>query len=235
MQHTMTTRGFRLETAAKLYPFLGDLSQKGLARISASVRLSSFTRGTFVCLEGQPIQNMLLLEDGAIRVFKSIPNGRQITWYRVLPGDGCILLTYSILNDAPFPASAIAEVDAQGWLVPRQLVRDLFVDEPVFRRFANELVMNTITPLIMLIDQVAFHNMNERLASFLLEASATQPGAFRPVSMTHEQIANHLGTAREVVSRCLSHFESDSLVEVSRRTIRILDTDGLRRIAASRA
>lgn len=235
MGRTLPSSRFQSEIAAELYPFLGDLSQEGLARLSAAVRMSNFTGGTVVVLEGQPVQNMLLLEKGAIRVFKSIPEGRQITLYRIVPGDGCILSTYSILNDAPFPASAIAEVDTQAWLVPCQLIRDLFVDEPAFRKFANELVMKTITPLIMLIDQIAFHKMDQRLAAFLLATSATQLGAFKPVTMTHEQIASHLGTAREVVSRCISNFESDSLIEVSRRFIRILDADGLSKIAASNA
>jgi CRP/FNR family transcriptional regulator len=93
--------------------------------------------------------------------------------------------------------------------------------------------MNTIAPLIMMIDQIAFHKVDQRLATFLLSTSETQPGAFKPVTMTHEQIASHLGTAREVVSRCVSSFESDSLIEVSRRFIRILDAEGLRRIAGS--
>jgi CRP/FNR family transcriptional regulator, anaerobic regulatory protein len=231
MAHTLASRGFRSETAAELYPFLGNISEAGLGSISAAARISSFTRGAIVVREGQPIQNMLLVAKGAIRVFKSIPEGRQITLYRVLPGDGCILMTYSILNDAPFPAAAIAEVDTQAWLIPGQLVRDLFADEPAFRKFANELVMKTVTPLIMMIDQIAFHKVDQRIAAFLLATSATQPGAFKPVTMTHEQIATHLGTAREVVSRCISSFESDSLIEVSRRFIRILDAEGLRRIA----
>jgi CRP/FNR family transcriptional regulator, anaerobic regulatory protein len=80
-----------------------------------------------------------------------------------------------------------------------------------------------------------FRKMDQRLATFLLATSATQPGAFKPVTMTHQQIANHLGTAREVVSRCLSSFESDSLIGVSRGSIRILDAEGLRRIADSNA
>jgi CRP/FNR family transcriptional regulator, anaerobic regulatory protein len=235
MKHTRASDGFRSEIAAELYPFLGNMSQMGLERISAAARISSFPGGAIVVREGQPVQNMLLVDKGAIRVFKSIPEGRQITLYRVLPGDGCILMTYSILNDAPFPASAIAEVDTQTWLIPGQIVRDLFADEPAFRKFANELVMKTIAPLIMMIDQIAFHKIDQRLATFLLATSATQTGAFKPVMMTHEEIASHLGTAREVVSRCISSFESDSLIEVSRRFIRILDAEGLRRIADSSA
>lgn len=235
MKHTRASQGFRSEIAAELYPFLGNMSQMGLERISAAACISSFPGGAIVVREGQPVQNMLLVDKGAIRVFKSIPQGRQITLYRVLPGDGCILMTYSILNDAPFPASAIAEVDTQTWLIPGQLVRDLFADEPAFRKFANELVMKTIAPLIMMIDQIAFHKIDQRLATFLLATSATHPGAFKPVTMTHEQIASHLGTAREVVSRCISSFESNSLIEVSRRFIRILDAEGLRRIADSSA
>ncbi len=144
MGRTLASRDFRSEIA--IYPFLGDLSQEALARVSAAARKSSFTSGAIVVLEGQPVQNMLLLAKGAIRVFKSVPEGRQITLYRILPGDGCILSTYSILNGAPFPASAIAEVDTQAWLIPCQLIRDLFADEPVFRKFANELVMKRLPP-----------------------------------------------------------------------------------------
>src|SRR5512147_1518545 len=172
------------------------MSQPGRERVSSAVRISSFTGGAIVFREGQPVGNMLLVEEGAIRVFKSIPEGRQITLYRVLPSDGCILMTYSILNDAPFPASATAEIGTRAWLIPGQLVRDLFADEPAFRKFANELVMKTIAPLIMMIDQIAFHKMDQRIAAFLLSASEAQPGAFKPVTMTHEQIAGHLGTAR---------------------------------------
>jgi CRP/FNR family transcriptional regulator len=126
MKHAVVSKGFHLEMAAQLYPFLRSMSQQGLERISAAVRISNFTRGAIVVGEGRPVPNMLLVDKGAIRVFKSIPEGRQITLYRVLRGDGCILMTYSILNDAPFPASAIAEVDTQAWLIPGRLVRDLF-------------------------------------------------------------------------------------------------------------
>lgn len=235
MERTLANRGFQLETAAQLYPFLRSVSQEGLDRISAAARISSFPRDARVVREGQPVANMLLVDKGAIRVFKSIPEGRRITLYRVLPSDGCILMTYSILNDAPFPASAIAEVDTRAWTIPGKLVRDLFADEPAFRQFANELVMKTIAPLIMMIDQIAFHKVDRRLAAFLLSASETKPGEFKPVEMTHEQIADHLGTAREVVSRCLSSFGADSLIEVSRRFVRILDAEGLRKIAHSSA
>lgn len=83
-----------------------------------------------------------------------------------------------------------------------------------------------------LVEEVAFHRMDERLAVFLLEESRGPRGICHPVSMSHEQIATHLGTAREVVSRLLSQLEDDGLIVLERMRIRIADPEGLRRVSS---
>lgn len=173
--------------------------------------------------EGSRCDTLLLVRSGIIRVYKATPAGREITLYLVQAGEMCILGISCLMSDQGYPAVAAARDEVDALVVPGGVFRDLFRDEPAVRQFVVDLFSRRLAAVTTLVEEIAFRKMDQRLAAFLLRESSGRSGHRRPVEMSHERIADHLGTAREVVSRLLSQFEDDGLVELDRRSVRIVD------------
>jgi CRP/FNR family transcriptional regulator len=166
---------------------------------------------------------------GTLRLYKTSPAGREITLYRIRKGESCILSATCILNEGSFPAVAEAEGSTEILLVPAGLITQYVDDNPEWRRFLFGLYAKRLDEVLALVDEVAFHHMDARLAAWLVRHSAGSPGT---VNATHVQLADELGTSREVVTRILADFEADGLIETSRGRIRLSRTEDLRQRAA---
>jgi len=173
--------------------------------------------------EHQPCLGFPFVLDGAIRVSKPAANGRELPLYRVLPGESCIISSSCLLGHADYNARGIATHDTTLALLPRPLFDELLA-QPGFRDFVFHLFSERIAELMQLIEEVAFHKLDQRLASLLL-------GRGRIVRATHQQLADELGSVREMVSRLLKGFAEQGLVRLTREQVEILDAAGLRRIA----
>ena len=220
------------EEWTRAFPFWDGLTASGTTLLRSAVALKSFPAGAVLLEEGQPCEGALLVTSGSIRVYKTSPSGREITLYLVQPGEMCVLGISCLLNDTRYPARAAAKTDTEALGIPAPAFRRLFREEAPVQRFVLEMFSSRLSLVMRLVEEVAFHRMDERLAFFLLEESRGSRGIRHPVSMTHEQIATHLGTAREVVSRLLSQLEDDGLIVLERMRIHIADPDGLRRVSS---
>lgn len=205
------------------FPFGPGLSAGGADKIRRFLSPARFPAGTVLLSEGSRCESLLLIRSGAIRVMKSTPEGRGITLYLVQAGEMCVLGISCLLSDRAYPALAVAKSDIDALVVPGGVFRELFREEPAVQQFVVELFSRRLSAVMTLVEEVAFRKMDQRLASFLLRESSGGPGVYRPVEMSHEQIAGHLGTVREVVSRLLSQFEDDGLIALDRRCVRIAD------------
>ena len=123
-----------------------------------------------------------------------------------------------------------AEKDTEFFLIPPEVYRSVMEASAPLANYTNTLMAERFSQVMWLMEQVMWHSFDRRLAAFLLEESALEGSA--RLELTHERIAAHLGTAREVVTRMLRYFQSEGLVRLSRGAVELTDTAGLRRLSA---
>jgi len=194
---------------------------KALAESASAVQLR---RGDTICHEGDDCRHLALVTSGAARVYKLAESGREITLYRVEPGECCILTASCMLSGRPFPANAMVETDLHAIVIPGLRVSEWMQQHASWRHYLWDLLAARLGDVISLVEEVSFRRMDQRLADFLAEHL---PANGDPLQATHQQIAADLGTSREVVSRILKDFEQRGLLDLGRGRISILDLDGL--------
>lgn len=173
---------------------------------------------------GSPCHSFLILTKGTIRVTKPSPEGREILLYRLMPGDSCILTVSCLLGGANYPARGVVESDVTGIALPRTVFNHLLDDSREFREFIFRFFAERIAHLMTLVEDIAFRPLDQRIAAWLLAHRS-------PVAITHQQLADQVGSVREVISRILKEFEGQGMVKLGRGCIEILDRNGLAEIA----
>jgi len=219
------------QEASSAISWLDRLSERGRALVTSTLTRHQFPKGTRLLSEGQICHTALVVAEGRIRVFRQAPEGREITLYTIEPGESCVLGVACLLagGDAGYPAQAQAAAETEAVALPAAVFRQLFATEPAVQHFVMDLYNRRLAAVMTLVEEVAFRRMDERLAAYLLRAAESEPGVFRPIMMTHEQVAHQLGTTREVVSRLLLQLEDEGAVELGRGSIRVVKAEGLRR------
>ena len=206
-----------------LYPVLRELPAPLAQRFADCLPLT-VPAGAVLFDVQQPCQGFPLVTAGSIRVVKPAANGRELPLYRVVPGESCIITTSCLLGHADYNARGIADTESTLVLLPRDLF-DQLLDQPAFRSFVFNLFSERIADLMQLVEEVAFRKLDQRLAGLLL-------GKGHTIHATHQQLADELGSVREMVSRLLKNFAEQGLVRLGREQVEILDPAGLRRITA---
>ena len=207
-----------------LYPVLGKLPAGLLQRVVESMQTLTVPAATTVFDEHQPCRGFPFVLDGAIRVVKLSASGRELPLYRVLAGESCIISSSCLLGHADYNARGVSEGSTTLALLPRPLFEEM-LGEPAFRDFVFALFSERIAELMQLVEEVAFRKLDQRLAALLL-------GKGRVVHATHQQLADELGSVREIVSRLLKGFAEQGLVRLGREQVEVLDAAGLRRTAS---
>ena len=205
------------------FAFVGELTDRGIEQLVAKAQLYRFTADTPLLSSGQGCEALLLVAKGGIRVYKQVPSGREILLYRVACGETCVLGTTCMLRQSSYPAEAVALAGTVALALPADTFRFLFENEAAVRRFVLDLYAVRLEELMLLIEEVAFRKMDERLAAFLLREAEVSPGILQPVQMTHEELATELGTVREVISRLLHQFVEEGSVALERGRVRVVD------------
>ncbi len=211
------------DTLIALYPILATLTARTRQRLQARAQFLELPAGTTVFDERQACRGFPFVISGSIRVVKAAPNGRELPLYRVTPGETCIISSACLLGQAPYNARGVTEADTTLLVVPNEDFQAL-LGEQAFRDFVFQLFSERIADLMQLIEEVAFRKLDQRLAALLL-------GKGQRLHTTHQQLADELGSVREIVSRLLKGLAEQGLVALSREQIEILDPAGLRRLA----
>ncbi|HZP86544.1 MAG TPA: Crp/Fnr family transcriptional regulator [Burkholderiales bacterium] len=188
--------------------------------------LRSAPAGAVLFDETNPCQAFPLLLEGVIRVSKVAPSGRELQLYRVVPGEACIISTSCMLATAPYNARGTAESEVTLFALPPVLFNRLLRDHEPFRSYVFSLFADRIVDLMQLVEAIAFHKLDQRLAALLL-------GKGKMIHTTHQAIADELGSVREIVSRLLKSFAEQGLVSLGREQIEIVDPTRLRQLAAA--
>ncbi len=210
-------------TIRTLYPALATLTDRALAKVLERAAVVDLPAGTALFGEGSVCQQFPLVLEGAIRVAK-VGEGRELQLYRVTPGECCVLTSSCLVGGRDYPASGVVESGVRLVVLPREVFDDLMASHPPFRQYVFGLFADRLTDLMGLVEAVAFHKLDRRVAGALL-------GHGRVVEMTHQQLADSVGSVREIVTRVLRSFADHGLVKLGRGSIEVLDAAGLRRIA----
>ena len=208
-----------------LFPELAQLDQHAKEILAKFARIVEAPVGTIGYREGMPCGAYVMRLAGKSRVYKMSTSGREILLYRVGAGETCVITTTCLLGDSDYPASTIVEEPIRDVLIPANAFHQLMIDSAVFRKFVMTNYGALISDLIVLLDEVAFHSLNARLAKVLLDANNAT------ITRTHQQIADELGTAREVVSRQLKRLELKGAVSLGRGHVEITDRITLEKMA----
>ncbi len=171
---------------------------------------------------------MIIVRSGCLRVYILSENGKDITLYRLFPGDICMLSASCVLDSITFDVSIDAEENSRCIIIGGSVFDTLSNKYKDIRIFSLETAVSRFSDVMWVMQQILFMSMDKRLAVFLIDEAARNKTD--EIMLTHEQIARYIGSAREVVSRTLKYLSSEGLVEVSRKGIRIIDKAGLREL-----
>ena len=214
------------EKVLNLYPALAGLPAERLNALLQPQAVMHLPEGTLVFAEHQPCQGFPLLLEGSIKVVKLAASGRELMLYRVSPGGSCIISSSCLLGHTDYNARGIAETPLTLLALPVPTLAALIVEHPPFRDFVFHLFAERIGELMQLVEEVAFARLDQRLAKLMLARND------RILHVTHQQLADDLGSVREIVSRLLKGFAAQGLVSLGREQIVIADRDRLQKLAA---
>lgn len=212
-----------LKRITRSIPFLQEADPQMLQEFQQQAFLARIPTGRDIFLEGDRVDALALLISGVVRVYNIGVTGREITLYRFGLGDSCILSANAIFNQQNFPAIATVEEEAEAVMIPSDAFKDWVERYEVWRNFIINLLSQRLSSLMTVIDEVAFQRMDTRIAALLNQRS----GLENPIRITHQEIADELGSSREVISRILEDFSRQGMIEQSRGTITVLDHEAL--------
>ncbi len=216
------------EALLERIPALQQLEGHALELLQRSAVPVTLPPGAKAFEIGMPCGNYLMVASGRVRVQQLSETGREIVLYRLAGGESCVLTTACLLAHEDYAAEAIAETEVTALAVPRACFDALLAESPRFRDFVFSAYASRLTDLLLLVEEVAFGHVDARLAERLLDLS----DASGALTLTHQDLAVELGTAREVISRQLKEFERHGYVRRERGRIEIVDAPALREIAA---
>jgi CRP/FNR family transcriptional regulator len=210
---------------ADLYPAVGALPPAmratGLAQGAQGLQVPA---GTVLFDEGAPCQGFPMVLTGEVRVARGSPGGRSLELYRVTPGELCVASTSCLFGHSLLTAHGVT-TEASELVVISPAVFEAWVTDADFRRFIFGIFADRLADLMALAEAVAFHRLDQRLAGALL-------GHGTPLLITHQALADELGTVREIVTRLLKRFERSGWLRLGRERIELLDAAALRQLAA---
>jgi CRP/FNR family transcriptional regulator len=210
----------------QLYPVLAGLPDAQLEALLQPQAVMRLPAGTQIFAEHQPCRGFPLLIEGSIKVIKQACSGRELMLYRVVAGGSCIISSSCLLGHTDYNARGIAETPLTLLVLPVGDFSALMLDHPPFRDFVFHLFAERIGELMQLVEEVAFSRLDQRLAKLLLARNEAV------LNVTHQQLADELGSVREIVSRLLKGFAAQGLVQLSREQLSISDRSGLQKLAS---
>jgi CRP/FNR family transcriptional regulator len=223
---TAPTAAEALVQARATFPVLAELSPELAARLEREARVMEVPAGGRLFDERTPCGAFPLVIRGRVKVAKLAPSGREIVLYRVEPGQSCLITSSCLLARRDYSATGTAETDVTLVAMSKDLFDALMAESPVFRDYVHALFAERIGELMLLVEEVAFRRLDQRLAALLLARGPI-------VAARHQDLAEELGSVREIVSRLLGDFGDRGLVALGRGRIEIKDRAGLETLAAA--
>ncbi|MEG2959337.1 MAG: Crp/Fnr family transcriptional regulator [Oscillospiraceae bacterium] len=210
-------------------PFWGQLTDGERRLLLDTLQLHRYEKGTILYHGSGECTGVQMILHGRARVYINSKDGKEITLYRLLDGDVCMMSAACMIKSLSFSISFETETDSEIAVIPRHVYEKLNSENMFVKNFTLEMVASKFSDVMWLLEQLVFSNMGQRLAGALLEQRALCGST--TLNVTHEQIATDLGTAREVVTRLLKQFQTEELVTLSRGKIHLTNEAALRTLA----
>jgi CRP/FNR family transcriptional regulator len=206
----------------KLTPEQERLTTQNLAVIK-------YNKGDIIHQGENDCNGVILVHNGRLRTYIMSEDGKEVTLFRLIQNEVCILSAACLLNIITFDVYITAEQDSEVYLLGRNAFERICQENLYAENFSYKTIVSHFSDVMWSVQQVLFLNLRKRLAIFLIDQSVLDDSNY--VKLTHEEIANHIGSAREVVSRMLKQFENEGIVELSRADVKITDKIKLRGLA----
>ena len=213
------------------FPIWEKLEPAQQNRLLDSLIARKVEKGTVIHNGSMDCTGLLVVESGQLRAYILSDEGREITLYRLFDRDICLLSASCMIQSIQFDVTVVAEKDTRLWIIPAEVYKGVMESSAPAANFTNELMATRFTDVMWLIEQIMWKSLDKRLAAFLLEEAAIEGS--NELKITHEAIANHMGSHREVITRMLRYFQGEGLVRLSRGTVAILDEERLKSLAGT--
>ena len=209
-----------LKTLLLDYPDLTENADPQCWDMLAGAKLQSVEANTVLFHENTVCEHFMLIVEGCIRVFKESSEGREVTLYRVEPGQLCVHNLNSLVDGIQYPIIARAEKPMQGLLISRAAFKKAMDESSSFRNYVLRTLTSRISHMADLIAGFAFSRLDLRVACWLNDEF--ERSCSRPIQITHSEIADELGTTREMISRILKDFEHKRCIQLARGKIHLV-------------
>jgi len=211
------------------FPIWNKLTPAHQQRLTDAAEFMKAKAGNVIHNGSMDCLGLLLIRSGQLRVYTLSSEGREITLYRLFDHDICLFSASCVMPNIQFEVIIEAEKDCEMWVLPSCLFKDLMEESAVVANYANQLISSRFSEVMWLMEQIMWKSFDKRLAAFLLEESVLENSP--SLKITHEKIANHMGTAREVVTRMLRYFQSEGMVKLTRGAVELIDEEKLEKLA----
>ena len=212
-------------------PVWEELTFEQQQRLSDTVARRQIPRGTAIHRGSLDCTGLLVVEAGQLRAYILSEEGREITIYRLLEGDVCLFSASCMMRDIQFDVSIEAEKDTWVWVIPPDVYQELMEVSAPVANYTNALMSGRFSEVMWLMEQIMWKSLDRRVAAFLLEEASIE--GTDQLKITHETIASHLGSHREVITRMLRYFQNEGMVRLSRGAVEIADADKLEELRDS--
>ena len=207
------------------FPIWNKLTAPQRERIISSLMERRVSKGTVIHNGSMDCTGLLLVKTGQLRVYILSDEGREITIYRLFDRDMCLFSASCMMRSIQFEVTIETEKDTELWIIPAEIYQNIMKESAPVSNYTNELMATRFSDVMWLMEQVMWKSLDKRVAAFLLEEMSIE--GTDQLKITHETIANHLGSHREVITRMLRYFQNEGMVKLSRGTIEITDAKKL--------
>ena len=198
------------------FPFFEELSNEAQTLLLAHAKEVKMPNGMELFAQGDQCKDILFLVEGSVRVYRLHESGQEITLYFLENGEQCNVNLNSAFTNTPAIGTAVCESEVEGYLLPADVVKTIYAAEAPYQQFVFSLFARRLEGMAGLIEDVRFKKLDHRLLDWLHEQEENE------IKITHEKLASHLGTSREVISRLLKEFEHNGIVKLHRGRIEVL-------------
>ena len=214
---------------AQYFPVWDQLTLEQQETLLGAASRQSVKKGTVLHNGSADCTGLLLVCSGQLRAYILSEEGREITLYRLFEMDICLFSASCMMHSIQFDITIEAERDTDFWLIPTEVYKRMMETSAPLANYTNEIMASRFSEVMWLMEQIMWKSFDQRLAAFLLDEAGLEGS--NQLKLTHEIIGNHLGSAREVVTRMLRYFQNEGMVKLSRGTVEILDPEKLSHLA----
>ena len=204
-----------------LFPVWEEMTPDERALLERAATERTAPQGTILQNGSADCVGLFLVRTGQLRAYILSEEGKEVTLYRLFERDMCLFSASCMLNGIQFDVWIEAERETRLWVLPVGAYQELMNISLPVANYTNKLLSSRFSDVMWLLDAVLFKSIDARLAAFLLDESGIEGSD--ALSITHERIAHHLGTAREVVTRMLKYFQQEGIVRLSRGGVTLTD------------